>query len=179
MSTPSAIGFDRLLTLTNMPIKRFARDLARQGKSEAYLGLLVNHFNPVTVDALMCRTTLSVAYDGRLNAHKALAVLEDGLALVRAARAAARAAEPIMPAALGPAPGDVEVSAPPPVAATQPQPAAPVTQTIMMLLSALVVFRQGSSARTRSGLRRHRSKAPGASGDRPRDGPGGTRAPRP
>jgi radical SAM/Cys-rich protein len=60
------IRFDRLLTLTNMPIKRFARDLARRGESEAYLSLLVNHFNPATVDALMCRSTLSVAYDGRL-----------------------------------------------------------------------------------------------------------------
>jgi radical SAM/Cys-rich protein len=60
------IRFDRLLTLTNMPIKRFARDLARRGESAAYLSLLVNHFNPVTVDGLMCRSTLSVAYDGRL-----------------------------------------------------------------------------------------------------------------
>jgi radical SAM/Cys-rich protein len=60
------IRFDRLLTITNMPIKRFARDLARRGESERYLSLLVNHFNPATVDALMCRNMLSVAYDGRL-----------------------------------------------------------------------------------------------------------------
>jgi radical SAM/Cys-rich protein len=60
------IRFDRLLTLTNMPIARFARDLARRGESEAYLALLVNHFNPATVDALMCRSTLSVAWDGSL-----------------------------------------------------------------------------------------------------------------
>jgi radical SAM/Cys-rich protein len=60
------IRFDRLFTLTNMPIKRFARDLARRGESERYLSLLVNHFNPATVEALMCRSTLSVAYDGGL-----------------------------------------------------------------------------------------------------------------
>jgi radical SAM/Cys-rich protein len=60
------IRFDRLLTITNMPIQRFARDLARRGESEAYLALLVNHFNPATVDALMCRSTLSVAWDGSL-----------------------------------------------------------------------------------------------------------------
>jgi radical SAM/Cys-rich protein len=60
------IRFDRLLTITNMPIARFARDLARRGESEAYLALLVNHFNPATVDALMCRSTLSVAWDGSL-----------------------------------------------------------------------------------------------------------------
>ena len=60
------VRFDRLLTITNMPIKRFARDLARRGESAAYQSLLVNHFNPDTVDALMCRSTLSVAYDGQL-----------------------------------------------------------------------------------------------------------------
>jgi radical SAM/Cys-rich protein len=60
------VRFDRLLTITNMPIKRFARDLARRGESEAYLSLLVNHFNPGTVDGLMCRHTLSVAWDGSL-----------------------------------------------------------------------------------------------------------------
>jgi hypothetical protein len=49
-----------------MPIKRFARELERRGESERYLSLLVNHFNAATVDALMCRSTLSVAYDGRL-----------------------------------------------------------------------------------------------------------------
>ncbi len=49
-----------------MPIKRFAHDLARRGESEAYQSLLVNHFNPATLDALMCRDTLSVAYDGQL-----------------------------------------------------------------------------------------------------------------
>ncbi|HEU4428148.1 MAG TPA: arsenosugar biosynthesis radical SAM (seleno)protein ArsS [Myxococcota bacterium] len=60
------IRFDRLLTITNMPIRRFARDLARSGKHEAYQALLVNHFNPATVPALMCRSTLSVAWDGSL-----------------------------------------------------------------------------------------------------------------
>jgi radical SAM/Cys-rich protein len=60
------VRFHRLLTLTNMPIKRFARELVREGKDEAYLSLLVAHFNPATVEALMCRTTLSVAWDGRL-----------------------------------------------------------------------------------------------------------------
>jgi len=60
------IRFDRLLTITNMPIRRFARDLARSGKHEAYQALLVNHFNAATVPALMCRSTLSVAWDGSL-----------------------------------------------------------------------------------------------------------------
>jgi radical SAM/Cys-rich protein len=60
------IRFDRLIAITNMPIKRFARELARSGKHAEYMALLVNHFNPATADALMCRTTLSVAWDGSL-----------------------------------------------------------------------------------------------------------------
>ncbi len=60
------LRFDRLLTLTNMPIRRFARDLARRGEMDAYQSLLVHHFNPDTVPHLMCRSTLSVAWEGRL-----------------------------------------------------------------------------------------------------------------
>ncbi len=60
------IEFRRLLTITNMPIKRFADDLVRQGALDAYLGLLVNHFNPAAVEAVMCRSLVSVGYDGRL-----------------------------------------------------------------------------------------------------------------
>jgi radical SAM/Cys-rich protein len=60
------VAFDRLLTMTNMPIKRFARELARDGKHAEYMALLVSHFNPSTAPALMCRTTLSVAWDGAL-----------------------------------------------------------------------------------------------------------------
>ena len=60
------IAFDRLITITNMPIKRFAHALAREGQAEAYQALLVNHFNPATVSGLMCRDTLSVGWDGRV-----------------------------------------------------------------------------------------------------------------
>ncbi|KAB2965860.1 MAG: radical SAM/Cys-rich domain protein [Thermoanaerobaculia bacterium] len=60
------IEFDRLLTLTNMPIRRFAEQLARLGKTEDYQALLVNHFNPATVEGLMCRSQVSVDWRGRL-----------------------------------------------------------------------------------------------------------------
>jgi radical SAM/Cys-rich protein len=60
------IAFDRLITITNMPIKRFAQALARDGETAAYMSLLVNHFNPETVPALMCRETISVGWDGSL-----------------------------------------------------------------------------------------------------------------
>jgi len=60
------IEFHRLITITNMPIKRFAHTLEREGRAEAYLSMLVNHFNPETVPALMCRHLLSIGYDGEV-----------------------------------------------------------------------------------------------------------------
>jgi radical SAM/Cys-rich protein len=58
------IRFNRLLTITNMPIKRFAKDLERSGQHEIYRSLLANAFNPETLPDLMCRQLLSVAHDG-------------------------------------------------------------------------------------------------------------------
>jgi len=60
------VRFDRLLTITNMPIKRFAVWLDKTGQLGAYMSLLVNHFNPATVDGLMCRSLLSIGWDGRV-----------------------------------------------------------------------------------------------------------------
>jgi radical SAM/Cys-rich protein len=60
------ITFHHLRTITNMPINRFAAQLARTGEAERYMGLLVNHFNPATVPGLMCRELVSVGWDGRL-----------------------------------------------------------------------------------------------------------------
>jgi radical SAM/Cys-rich protein len=60
------IVFNKLYTLTNQPIARFAEDLRKQKQWDAYMELLANSFNPQTVDGLMCRNTLSVDYRGRL-----------------------------------------------------------------------------------------------------------------
>jgi hypothetical protein len=60
------IVFNKLFTITNQPIARFAEDLRQHGKWDEYLELLATSFNPVTVDALMCRTTLSVGYRGEI-----------------------------------------------------------------------------------------------------------------
>lgn len=60
------IRFNRLYTLANMPISRFAHSLRRERRYEEYLDLLVNAFNPATVEGLMCRDTVSVGWDGRL-----------------------------------------------------------------------------------------------------------------
>jgi radical SAM/Cys-rich protein len=61
------IVFDRLFTITNLPIKRFAEMLERSGESEKYMSLLVAHFNAATVPELMCRSLVSVAWDGALH----------------------------------------------------------------------------------------------------------------
>lgn len=60
------IVFNRLLTLTNMPIKRFAHELHRDGQYEAYMALLVDHFNEDNVSSLMCRSMISVGHDGAI-----------------------------------------------------------------------------------------------------------------
>jgi radical SAM/Cys-rich protein len=60
------VVFNKLYTLTNQPIARFAEDLRKHNQWEAYLELLATSFNPHTVDGLMCRNTLSVDYRGRL-----------------------------------------------------------------------------------------------------------------
>jgi len=60
------VVFDRLLTLTNMPIKRFAHQLVRDGEWAAYMGLLVNHFDARNLEAVMCRSLISVGQDGTL-----------------------------------------------------------------------------------------------------------------
>jgi radical SAM/Cys-rich protein len=66
LSSLHGIGFDRLLTIANMPIKRFAQALARDGREADYMSLLVNHFNPATVSTLMCRHSVSVGWNGEL-----------------------------------------------------------------------------------------------------------------
>ena len=60
------IEFHHLYALTNLPIKRFADFLRLNGQHAAYMGLLVNHFNPRTVQNLMCRSLVSVGWDGKL-----------------------------------------------------------------------------------------------------------------
>jgi radical SAM/Cys-rich protein len=61
------IRFDHLLTLSNLPVKRFAEMLVRSGEMDRYMSLLVAHFNAGTVPGLMCRSLVSIAYDGALH----------------------------------------------------------------------------------------------------------------
>jgi arsenite methyltransferase len=60
------IEFNRLLTITNVPIKKFKDYLELNNEYEKYSNALEDNFNPKTIETLMCRTFLSVGYDGRL-----------------------------------------------------------------------------------------------------------------
>jgi radical SAM/Cys-rich protein len=60
------LEFDRLYTITNMPISRFLEFLDERGQTEEYLTRLVNAFNPAAAAGVMCRNTLSVGWDGAL-----------------------------------------------------------------------------------------------------------------
>jgi radical SAM/Cys-rich protein len=60
------IDFDALYTITNMPISRYLEWLIESGNLQGYLERLVSAFNPAAAGGVMCRTTLSVGWDGRL-----------------------------------------------------------------------------------------------------------------
>lgn len=60
------IVFSRLLTIANMPIGRFLEDLKVQEREAEYRELLEDSFNPATVEGLMCRHQICVAWDGTL-----------------------------------------------------------------------------------------------------------------
>ena len=60
------VVFDRLYTITNMPISRFLEHLVRTGNVQRYMDLLVASFNPRAAGGVMCRTYLSVGWDGTL-----------------------------------------------------------------------------------------------------------------
>jgi len=60
------IRFNNLYTITNMPIHRFRDNLIRHGGYNDYMEKLVNAFNPIAALGVMCRTIISVGYDGTL-----------------------------------------------------------------------------------------------------------------
>lgn len=60
------IEFNRLYTIANMPISRFLEFLVESGNYDGYMERLANAFNPAAAAGVMCRYTLSVAWDGTL-----------------------------------------------------------------------------------------------------------------
>jgi len=60
------VVFNRLLTLANMPIKRFRHELERSGRLADYQRLLEENHDPANLEHVMCRTLLSVDWRGRV-----------------------------------------------------------------------------------------------------------------
>ncbi len=60
------IVFNRLFTLTNMPINRFGSILASHGEFDKYMNLLKDSYCEANLRTVMCRNTLSVDWRGYL-----------------------------------------------------------------------------------------------------------------
>ena len=60
------LKFNRLYTITNMPIHRFKELLERTDTYDDYMEKLINAFNPAAADGVMCRSLLSISYDGKI-----------------------------------------------------------------------------------------------------------------
>lgn len=60
------IVFNNLFAITNLPVKRFKDDLQRNGQLEDYMEKLINAFNPQAALGVMCRSMLSVSWDGKV-----------------------------------------------------------------------------------------------------------------
>jgi radical SAM/Cys-rich protein len=61
------IEFTRLFTFANVPLGRFRSWLEETGNLQPYLRKLVSGFNPCTLESVMCRTLVSVDWDGYLH----------------------------------------------------------------------------------------------------------------
>ena len=58
------VAFDHLYVLTNMPIQRFGSTLISKGEFEQYMALLKNSYQPQNLEAVMCRSLISVDWRG-------------------------------------------------------------------------------------------------------------------
>lgn len=56
--------FNNLFTFANVPVGRFSVWLKQSGNLNAYMQKLASSFNPCTIDGLMCRTLVSISWDG-------------------------------------------------------------------------------------------------------------------
>lgn len=58
------VHFNRLLTITNMPIHRFGSTLVSKGKFNVYMALLRDNYRAENLDGVMCRSLLSIDWQG-------------------------------------------------------------------------------------------------------------------
>ncbi len=60
------ITFSQLFALANMPIQRFGSTLISKGTFASYMTLLKDNFKPENMENLMCRSIVSVDYQGNI-----------------------------------------------------------------------------------------------------------------
>jgi radical SAM/Cys-rich protein len=60
------IVFNHLFALTNMPIQRFGSTLVSKGTFQSYMQLLKGAYQPHNLDTVMCRSLISVDWQGDL-----------------------------------------------------------------------------------------------------------------
>jgi hypothetical protein len=60
------VTFNSLFSFANVPLGRFRQWLIKSGNFEGYMQKLVSNFNPCSIEGLMCRTLVSVSWDGYL-----------------------------------------------------------------------------------------------------------------
>ncbi len=60
------VVFNHLLALTNMPIQRFGSTLVSKGTFDSYMALLRDSFRPENLAGVMCRSLVSVDWQGWL-----------------------------------------------------------------------------------------------------------------
>ncbi len=58
------VSFDQLFTITNMPIQRFGSTLVSKGQFEEYMELLRNSYSENNLQSVMCRSLISVDWQG-------------------------------------------------------------------------------------------------------------------
>jgi len=63
---PLGVRFDRLLSISNVPVGRLGERLHANARADSYATLLRDAFNPAAVPELECRRSLEVAWDGSL-----------------------------------------------------------------------------------------------------------------
>ena len=60
------VSFNNLLAITNLPVSRFLDYLLESGNYAGYMDKLVQAYNPTAAANVMCRSTISVGWDGQL-----------------------------------------------------------------------------------------------------------------
>jgi radical SAM/Cys-rich protein len=66
LATRHGVVFNQLLALANMPIQRFGSQLLSSGQYEPYMALLKGAHRPENLDGVMCRSLISVGWQGEV-----------------------------------------------------------------------------------------------------------------